>query len=108
MFLQSRHKFSGRYECRGTNWLEGCEVVMVFQNCLGGKAQCRGRSCLGGRNLSWLQEFYCKQCANPGAALIPELSWQQEPLCKNRDKQLTFIVRVRFSLRVYHPPNIQT
>ena len=67
---------------------------MVFQNCLGGKAQCRGRDCLGARDLSWLQEFYCGQCADLGAALIPDLSWQQEPLSKNRDKQLTFIVRV--------------
>ena len=56
-------------------WLEGCEVVMVFQNCLGGKAQCRGRNSLGARNLSWLQEFYCEQCTDPGAALIPVLSW---------------------------------
>jgi len=72
---------------------------MMFQNCLGGKAQCRGRDCLEGRKLSWLQEYYCGQCADPGAALIPELSWQQEPLRKNRDKQLTFIVRV--SLRFY-------
>ena len=39
--------------------LEGCEVVMVFQDCLGGKAQCRGRTCLGVRDLSWLQEFNC-------------------------------------------------
>ena len=30
-------------------YLEGCEVVMVFQNCLGSKAQCRGRTCLGAR-----------------------------------------------------------
>ena len=37
--------------------LEGCEVVMVFQNCLGGKAQCRGRDCLEGRKLSWLKEL---------------------------------------------------
>ena len=93
-FLQSWQELSRRYECRGTKWLEGCEVVMVFQNCLGGKAQCRGRTCLGARNLSWLQELDCGQCAYPGAALIPELSWQQEPLRKNRDKQLTFIVRV--------------
>ena len=81
-------------------WLEGCEVVMVFQNCLGGKAQCRGRTCLEGSNLSWLQEFGCEQCADPGAALIPELSWQQEPLRKNRDKQLTFIVRVMCRLLI--------
>ena len=66
--------------------LDGCEVVMVFQYCLGGKAQCRGRTCLGGRNLSWLQELYCEQCADPGAARIPDLSWQQEPLRKKRDK----------------------
>ena len=66
--------------------LEGCEVVKVFQNCLGGKAQCRGRTCLGAKRLSWLQDFNCKQGASPGAALIPDLSWQQEPLCKNRDK----------------------
>ena len=69
-----------------SKWLEGCEVVMLFQNCLGGKAQCRGRNCLEGRNLSWLQELYCEQCADPGAARIPDLSWQQEPLRKNRDK----------------------
>ena len=55
--------------------LEDCEVVMAFQYCLGGKAQCRGRDCLEARDLSWLQEFYCKQCAYPGAALIPDLSW---------------------------------
>ena len=55
--------------------LEGCEVVMVFQYCLDGKAQCRDRTCLGARKLSWLQEFYCRQCADPGAALIPALSW---------------------------------
>ena len=77
--------------------LEGCEVVMVFQNCLGSKAQCRGRTCLGARRLSWLQDFYCGQCANPGAALIPDLSWLQEALSKNRDKRLTFIVRVMVS-----------
>ena len=80
-----------------SKWLKGCEVVMVFQNCLGGKAQCRGRNCLEGRKLSWLQDFYCKLSADPGAALIPELSWQQEPLRKNRDKQLTFIDRVMCS-----------
>ena len=56
-------------------WLDGCEVVMVFQNCLGGKVQCRGRTCLGDRKLSWLLEFYFVQCADPGAGLIPELSW---------------------------------
>jgi len=77
--------------------LEGCEIVMMFQYCLVGKAQCRGRDCLGGRYLSWLQELDCGQCAYPGAALIPELSWQQEPLRKNRDKQLTFIDRVMCS-----------
>ena len=75
MFLPSRHKLSGIFVYRGTKLLECCEVVMVFQNCLGSKAQCRGRDCLGARNLSWLQEFYCEQCADPGAALIPELSW---------------------------------
>jgi hypothetical protein len=73
---------------------------MVFQNCLGCKAQCRGRTCLGGRNLSGLQEFYCGQCASPGSSPIPDLSWRQEPLCKNRDKQLTFIVRVRLRLLI--------
>ena len=41
MFLPPGHKLAGRYECRGTKWLEGCEVVMLFQYCLGGKAQCR-------------------------------------------------------------------
>ena len=56
-------------------WLEGCEVVMVFQNCLGGKAQCRGRICLGARRLSCLQDYNCLHCADPGATLIPELSW---------------------------------
>ena len=75
MFLPSGHKLAGRYECRGTKWLEGCVFVMAFQNCLGGKAQCRGRTCLGARKLSWLQELNCQQCAYPGAALIPELSW---------------------------------
>jgi len=70
---------------------------MVFQNCLGGKEQCRGRTCLGARDLSWLQEFYCGQCADLGAALIPDLSWWHDALSKNRDKQLTFIVRVRCS-----------
>ena len=54
--------------------LEGCEVVMVFQNCLGGKAQCRGRTCLGARKLSRLQKFNYWQCADPGAALITDLS----------------------------------
>ena len=53
----------------------GCEIVMLIRIYLGSKAQCRGRSCLGARNLSWLQEFYCEQCADPGAALIPDLSW---------------------------------
>jgi hypothetical protein len=72
----------------------GCEIVMLFRTCLGSKAQCRGRSCRGARNLSWLQDFNCGQCADPGAALIPDLSWVQEALCKNRDKQLTFIDRV--------------
>ena len=86
MFLQSWQEAAGLYECRGTKWLEGCEVVKVFQYCLGGKAQCRGRICLGARKLSWLQGFDCGQGAVPGAAHIPELSWQQEPLCKNRDK----------------------
>jgi len=43
------------------------------------------------------------QCADPGAALIPELSWQQEPLRKNRDKQLTFIFRVGFSFFILLP-----
>ena len=95
MFLPSGHKLSGIFVYRGTKLLEGCEVVMVFQYCIGGKAQCRGRTCLGARKLSCLQDFKCKQCADPGAARIPDLSWQQEPLRKNRDKQLTFIVRVR-------------
>jgi hypothetical protein len=79
----------------GVNWAirvswyklqDGCEIVMLVQICLGSTAQCRGKSCLEARKLSWLQEFNCEQCANPGAALIPDLSWQQEPLCKNRDK----------------------
>ena len=69
MFLPSRHKLSGIFVYRGTKLLECCEVVMVFQNCLGCKAQCRGRSCLEGRNLSWLQEIYCRQCAEPGVQL---------------------------------------
>jgi len=56
-------------------WLDGCEVVMVFQYCLGGKAQCRGRDYLGARDLSWLQNSYCLQRASPGASLMPELSW---------------------------------
>jgi hypothetical protein len=73
---------------------DGCEIVMLFQYFLRSKAQCRGRSCLGARNLSWLQNFYCKQCANPGSAPIPDLSWVQNALRKNRDKQLTFIDRV--------------
>jgi len=85
VFLPSRHKLTGRYECRGTKWLDGCVFVMVFQNCLDSKAQCRGRACLEARNLSWLQEFNCRQCEDPGAACIPELSWQQDALCKNRD-----------------------
>jgi len=55
--------------------LEGCEVVMMFQNCLGCKAQCRGKTCLEARKLSWLQKYYCGQCADQGATLIPELSW---------------------------------
>jgi len=67
-------------------WLDGCVFVMMSQNCLGGKAQCRGRICLGARDLSWLQEFYCEQRASPGAARIPELSWQHDALRKNRDK----------------------
>ena len=75
MFLPSGHKLAGRYECRGTKWLDGCEVVMVFQNCLDGKAQYRGRDCLRVGELSCLQMFYCEQSASPGAALISELSW---------------------------------
>jgi len=63
--------------------LEGCEVVMVFQYCLDGKAQCRDRTCLGARKLSWLQNSDCKRCGYPGAARIPDLSRQQEPLRKN-------------------------
>jgi hypothetical protein len=30
-----------------------------------------------------LKESNGEQCADPGAARIPELSWQQEPLRKN-------------------------
>jgi hypothetical protein len=41
-----------------------------------------------------LQDFCCEQCADPDAALITDLSWMQDALCKNRDKQLTFIDRV--------------
>jgi hypothetical protein len=40
-----------------------------------GTAQCRGRSCLEVSNLSWLQELDCVQCADPGLAPIPDLSW---------------------------------
>src|SRR5512140_2861351 len=35
----------------------GCEIVMLNRIYLGSKAQCRGRSCLGARNLSWLQDL---------------------------------------------------
>jgi hypothetical protein len=99
---------------------------MVFQSYIGGKAQCRGRSCLGATNLSWLQNFYWEQCAYPGAetitkfysasrvrnddkrskekrsvradkplAVLAGLAYTN--LSKNRDKQLTFIDRVRCS-----------
>jgi len=45
----------------GYKLFEGCEVVMMIQNCLGGKAQCRGSDCLEGRKLFWLQDFDCLQ-----------------------------------------------
>jgi len=41
-------------------------------------AQCRGRICLRGRNLSWYRKFVACSCACPGATAIANLSWVQE------------------------------
>ena len=97
VFLPSRQKLAGLYECRGTKWLEGCEIVMVFQNCLGGNAQCRGRNCLGGRNLSWLPSFIASSARIRVqlSFLICLGSWVL--FAKTVTSQLTFIVRVSLS-----------
>ncbi len=41
--------------------------------------------------------FNCKQCVSPGLAYITNLPWCRSK-SKNRDRQLTFIVRVSGSL----------
>ena len=98
VFLPSRHMSSGIFVSRGSqsslkvaksSWC--FRTVSVAKRSVAVGIVSEPEICHGCRN------FYCLQCAYPGAALIPDLSWQQEPLRKNRDKQLTFIVRVRCS-----------
>ena len=86
--------------------LSGRKVVSVAKSDKWALAQCRGKICLGARNLSWCRILIAGRCACPGATAITNLSWEQvqklrsvatKPRLggrKNRDKQLTHIVRV--------------
>jgi len=67
-----------------------------IQSWLRALVQCRGTKLIGARSLSRCRNLIECRWACPGATDITNLSWVQEP-SKNRDKQLTFIVRVRWS-----------
>ena len=85
-----------RYVRAGRVWRAFCHPGTNFIK----HYACRGTSCLGTRNLSRCRIYIAGRCACPGATAITNLSWVQEHLpasrqeSKNRDKQLTHIVRV--------------
>jgi hypothetical protein len=86
ILARSRYKFD-----RSCEFIPGYKVVCGhWPRVLG------GTSYLGARNLSRCRILIACRCACPGARVFTNLSWVQEQ-SKNRDKQLTHIVRVRFS-----------
>ena len=63
-------------------------------------AQCRGTICLEANFLVMVQKFAGEQMSVSGLGLI-SICHTGRSKSKNRDKQLTFIVRVRFSKRIF-------
>jgi hypothetical protein len=76
-----------------------------LQNSWWALAQCRGTNYLGARNLSRCRILIAGKCACPGATTITNLSWCKSK-SKNRDKQLTHIVRVSGWLLFIYCPDI--
>ena len=71
-----------------------------LQGWLRALAQCRGTSCLGATNLSRCRNLIAGRCACPGATAL-RVCLECRSKSKKCDKQLTFIVRVRFSLQFF-------
>ena len=103
-FCRPGTNFIEHYACRGTILISVRKLSRMQNFGKWALAQCRGTICLEARNLSRCRIVIAGRCACPGATAITNLSWVQEHLpasrqeSKNRDKQLTFIVRVRRSL----------
>jgi hypothetical protein len=85
------------WRSRGTSFLRGYKLSRLQGIDKWALAQCRGTSCLGARNLSRCRNLIACRCANPD--LTPKrFCLGSRSKSKNRDKQLTFIVRVMRSL----------
>ena len=95
-FCRHGTKFVALRRGRGTRLLSGREFLPVQKFDKWALAQCRDASCLGCRKLSWCRMFIGCSCANPGTRAL-QICLGSRNKSKNRDKQLTHIVRVRFS-----------
>ena len=83
----------GHYGCRGTRFLRSRECVWVLKSLLIAVVQGRGTNLVGAGKLSPCRILIEFNGGCPGTRAAG--SCLGSTICKNRDKQLTFIVRVR-------------
>jgi hypothetical protein len=65
--------------------------------------ECRGTKPVASQLFILGYKFYCVQWSGPDWSHWIVILLTVGTVCKNRDKQITFIVRVRFSLQFYSP-----
>ena len=82
----------GHYGCRGTRFLRSRECVWVLKSLLIAVVQGRGTNLVGAGKLSPCRILIECNGGRPGTRTAG--SCFSSTVCKNRDKQLTFIVRV--------------
>ena len=73
VFLPSRNKVCGHYECRGTQLVDE-RNLSSFWNEFNEQVQCRDASSIGARNLSGCRMLFESNCGYPGAETVTDLS----------------------------------
>ena len=100
MFLPSWYNFYEHYECRGTSLIGAANLSPVTNLVAGTGAVSRYKLSRSQKAVKVYLNLITSRCACPGASGITYLSWVLE-LSKNRDKQLTHIVRVMGYAKIF-------
>ena len=94
VFASPGTNFIEHYACRGTSLIEAGKLSRLQNVCWGHWRSVAVQVCLGARKLSRYRIYIAGRCACPDASIHYRICLGCRSKSKNRDKQLTHIVRV--------------